>query len=320
MKVPCPFKTPVLLIAFNRPQYTEQVIMAIRQAKPTSFYVAVDGPRVGVDEDAQAQEQIKKLLELVDWECDLHTLFRENNLGCGLGPSEAISWALANEDRIIVLEDDCVPNLSFFAFCDAMLERYRDDNRIGIISGRSYQHGSSFFDNQDYIFTHYAHTLGWATWKRCWDEFDIRMKDFPRYYEMGGALNVIPIKEAAKQSNKMLARIYNNIEREVTHSWDSQCVYMFLKNSQLGIVPCENLIEYIGWWGTHDKGVVSKEESMSTTELPDVLRHPKCIMTDVGYEKLHYKTHIKNINPSLLSRAIHKLLREGGKLFKNHSL
>lgn len=316
MKVPQPFNTPVLLITFNRPQYTKEVFDAIRQAKPTSFYVAMDGPRDGNPEDLIAQKEIRDIIAQVDWDCNLHTLYREKNLGCGYGPSQAISWALENEDRLIILEDDCVPNQSFFAFCDEMLERYKNDTRIGRISGRSHQHGSKYFDNQDYIFSHWAHTWGWATWKRCWDNFDIWMKDFPEYLEKGGAYNILPIKEAAKQSNKRFLRIYNQIDKEVLHSWDSQSGYMFLKNNQLGIVPSKNLIQYIGFWGTHDFGVQTKAATMPTEELPDVLRHPQLVMTDIGYEKLHYKTHVKKIHTSVIKRGSQKIIREIIKLFK----
>ena len=316
MKVQIPYNTPVLLIAFNRPQYMREVIEAIRKVQPKSFYIAVDGPRQGVEADVVAQNEIREIIKLIDWDCNLHTLFRDENLGCGWGPAQAITWALTNEDRIIVLEDDCVPNQSFFAFCDAMLEKYKDDERIGIISGRSYQHGSKYFNNQDYIFTNYAHTLGWATWKRCWDRFDIWMKDFPEFLENGGAYNVMPVKEAAKHANKHLAKIYGRIQQEVTHSWDSQCQYMFWKNSQLGIVPSKNLIKYIGWWGTHDFGIESEHENIQTEEMPDNLKHPELIMLNAGYERLHYRTHIKIGNPSIIVRAFRKLIREIKAIWK----
>lgn len=320
MKVVHPYKTPVLLITFNRPDYTQEVFNVIRKIKPISFYVAMDGPREGKPEDITAQSKIRDIISSVDWDCDVHTLYQKNNLGCGFGPATAISWALKDEDRVIVLEDDCVPNESFFAFCDEMLERYKNDTRVGMISGRSHQHGCVYFEKQDYIFSHYAHTLGWATWKRCWDDFDIWMKDYPQFLETGGALNVLPIKESAKKTNKRLLKMYKHIDKEVTHSWDSQGGYVFLKNNQLGIVPSRNLIQYIGFYGTHDHGTQTSSATMKAEELPDILRHPQFVLANIGYEKLHYRTYIKSIHPSIIKRGLLKIVRETKNLFRQKSM
>lgn len=178
-------KAPVLLIGFNRADTMQQVFDAVKKAQPEKLYYAVDGPRKYKNETDDVQA-VRDITKQVDWPCELHTLFREDNVGCGRGPAEAITWAFNDEDRMIVLEDDCLPSESFFTFCDEMLERYKDDERVNIISGRSHWHGSHFFDKSDYIFTHYAHTWGWATWKRVWNEYDIRMRDFPDWLSVGG--------------------------------------------------------------------------------------------------------------------------------------
>lgn len=300
-------KSPVLLIGFNRPDTMQQVFEAVRYAQPDKLYYAVDGPRDGRDEEKKVQ-QVRDIIKQVDWQCEVYTLFREKNVGCGFGPAGAITWAFEKEERLIVLEDDCVPSQSFFPFCNEMLERYKDDERVNIISGRSHHSRTKFFDNQDYIFTHYAHTWGWATWKRVWDEFDIYMRDFPEWIAMGGGVNVLATSKIGKSSNHHFAHIYEHINEEVSHSWDSQWSYTRQKTGGLGIVPCKNLIHNIGDFGTHSFGH-NKVNDLIAEEMPKRLRHPKFIVVNKEYEIFHYNTHI-NRKQNLLVRALRKLKRE----------
>lgn len=303
-------KSPVLLIGFNRPDTMQMVFDSVRLAQPNTLYYAVDGARKGRNEEHNV-EAVRNIIKEVDWECSVHTLFREENVGCGWGPANAISWAFENEDRLIVLEDDCVPSQSFFSFCDDMLEKYKDDTRVNIISGRSHLHGSKFFKNQDYIFTHYAHTWGWATWKRCWLNFDMYMSDVPAFLEQGGALNILSTREQGKRANRNLEKIYKGIKEEVTHSWDSQWSYARLKTG-LGIVPVHNLIHNIGNVGTHSNSKMNKD--MSVEEMPEILRHPRFVMPCREYEIAHYKTHIRRQN-SLIRKVYSKICRELRSLF-----
>ncbi len=298
--------TPILLIAFNRPKCISEVFEQVRKVKPTKLYYAVDGARNGKDEEDKVNA-CRDIIKQVDWDCEVHTLFRNKNVGCGHGPSDAISWAFENEDRLIVLEDDCVPSLSFFYFCEEMLERYENDTRVNMISGRSHQSGSIYFKDQDYIFTYWAHTWGWATWKRCWEQFDMMVSDIPDFLAMGGALNLLATKAQGKKINKGLQALYNHRKWEATHSWDSQWSYTRLKTG-LGIVPCKNLIHNIGDYGTHSGGH-SKVHDMPAEEMPETLRHPKFIIPNKGYEILHYKRHIKKSN-NIIIRGYKKIVRE----------
>lgn len=251
-------------------------------------------------------QQVKDIVKQVDWPCDVNTRFSDENQGCGFGPANAITWAFETCDRLIVLEDDCVPVPSFFTFCEEMLERYKDDERVNIISGRSHQQGSRFFDEQDYIFTHYAHTWGWATWKRVWNQFDIYMKDFPDWIKEGGAKNVLATVEQGKCSDNHLQKIYSTIEQEVRHSWDSQWVYTRLKTG-LGIVPCKNLIQNIGQGnGTHTSfGFLD----IPTGDMPATLRHPKFVVANYEYEELHFRTRI-HLKTSIVNRILNRIKRQ----------
>lgn len=283
-------KAPVLLIGFNRPDNMAQVFSQIREAKPEVLYIAVDGSRPSVSGEDHKCRECQELAKKVDWPCELHTLFREKNAGCALGVSGAISWAFENEDRLIILEDDCVPVQSFFHFCDEMLERYKDDTRVWQVCGRSYHPNSVFFKQSDYIFSNYAHIWGWATWKRCWSKFDLMMSDFPEFISQGGAINVLHSNKLAAGANNGNLRRYNNIEKLSSSTWDYQWSYTKLKNGGLGIVPCVNLIKNIGASGAHANG--SYVDTLPVRELPETLRHPSFIIANAKHDEYHYKHHI----------------------------
>lgn len=298
------YPVPVLIIGFNRSDTFQIVFDKVKKVKPQKLYLAVDGPRNDVPTDKENCMKVCDIAKQVDWECDIHTLFRKKNVGCGRGPSEAITWAFETcGDRLIILEDDCVPEDSFFSFCEELLERYKEDERVWLISGDCYYPEAEAFREYDYVFSNFAHTQGWATWKRCWDQFDIRMKDFSSFYLTGGANNVMLFREAGDLWNKKYKKVYDNIEKEVTHSWDSQWGYARLKNGGLGIVPKVHLIRYVGDYGTHSQGD-SPLTKLETHEMPKVLKHPDFIIPIVGYEREYFSNYIRKRYPTKWMKII----------------
>lgn len=275
--------TPVLLIAFNRSDTLLQVFEKVRQAQPPVLYISVDGPRSGNQNDINGTEEVHKVADLVDWPCELHTRFLKENLGCGFGPATAISWAFETCERLIILEDDCVPELSFFTFCDEMLERYSDDLRVGMITGWSPLQKTKYFGEYSYLFTILGNSLGWATWKSRWIHFDMDMKDCS--YFLSEHHDVI--------GNNILSRYYNahfrkrllNINEEKKHSWDSQWFYTRYKNSFLTIVPIHNQIKYIGFEsGTHIPASV-RHLLIPSSELPVTIGHPRFVLHNRKYSE-----------------------------------
>ena len=121
---------PVLFLVFNRPDVTMRVFEAIRHARPRRLYVAADGPRAGISSETGKCEQTRQIATQVDWDCEVKTLFRSENLGCRVAVSSAIDWFFENEPEGIILEDDCLPHPTFFHFCQELLERYQHDQRI----------------------------------------------------------------------------------------------------------------------------------------------------------------------------------------------
>ena len=134
-------KTPVLFLIFNRPDVTQRVFEAIRKAKPPRLYVAADGPRIGKEGEEENCTLTRKIIEQVDWDCEVKKLFREKNLGCKIAVSSAIDWFFENEEEGIILEDDCLPDQSFFPFCGELLAYYRTNDKVMHLSGDNFQFG-----------------------------------------------------------------------------------------------------------------------------------------------------------------------------------
>jgi hypothetical protein len=305
-------QAPVLLITFNRPDTTNKVFEQIKRAKVKKLYIANDAPREGNKNDEIARQEIEKLSKEVDWDCELHTLFQDKNLGCGWGPVTAISWAFENEDKLIILEDDCVPSQPFFDFANYCLNKYKDETRVSLISGRSHHAGHSVFKDTDYIFTHYGHTWGWATWKRVWSNFDMELKDVPIFLKAGGALNVLSSVREGDFYNNMILKKYNDKSLH-THVWDFQFGFSIIKNNGLCIVPAKILIENIVHIGTHSNKINKSHTLKSSNEFM-INKEPKLLMTNVRYEKFHFDSHIRRIwgRAPIYKRFLIRLLKQLG--------
>lgn len=277
--------TPILLIAFNRYDTLIQVLDRVRLVKPSTLYIAVDGPRKDSESDIKDVNKVRNIVKQVDWSCEIHTLFSETNLGCGYGPSTAISWAFESCDRLIVLEDDCLPCVSFFSFCEEMLEKYENDLRIGMVTGWSPLQKTKYFREYSYLFTNFGNSLGWATWKNRWESFDIEMSDYGQFRTEQKTYDVVCSKFMDYHYNKHFSKRYNNIENEKKHSWDTQWFFARFKNAYLTIVPKYNQIKYIGFeTGTHVP-VSASYLLIPSNELVGQIIHPKFIVANRNYDK-----------------------------------
>ncbi|WP_165154731.1 hypothetical protein [Parabacteroides sp. ZJ-118] len=288
--------TPVLLITFNRPDYTVRMLDALKRCKVSNLYVFKDGPRPNSQSDKDASKEIENLVNAIDWDCNVNKLFLNNNLGCGYGPYTAISWAFGLVDELIILEDDCIPTEAFFLFCAEMLHKYRENKNVRHISGRSHLTGHKCFEKADYIFTQYAPTWGWATWKRTWDGFDMQMRELKNFFETGGYSNQFASEEEVKFFNK---RYKNTIADTsmVFHVWDFQYGLHSRANNSLAIVPAKNLIQYIGVEGTHPATEESSYVTLTVDEGFKANRHPSKIEIDLRYERDHFKSFVSpNVN------------------------
>ncbi len=235
---------PVLLLVFNRPELTTKVFQRIKAAQPKYLYIAADGPRDR--EEKLKTDEVRAIFENVDWDCKVLTLFRSVNLGCGKAVSEGILWFFKHVEEGIVLEDDCLPNQSFFAFCSTLLSHYRYDERIGHISGSNFQGGIKRGD-ADYYFSALTHVWGWAGWRRVWKEYDYHIKSYP---QMNTNFEAFPAHQQFVMNWK---QIFDSVYTGKIDTWDYQYAYLNLKKGYKSIIPNVNLIENIGLGisGTH---------------------------------------------------------------------
>ena len=236
----------VLLVAFNRPDTTARVFAAIRAARPARFFFACDGARTDKPGEAERVALVRAFAAQVDWPCELRTRFVDENLGCGRGVSSAIEWFLGEAGEGIILEDDCLPTPAFFSYAAAMLERYRHDERVGLISGTNMAPEVSL--PADHGFSRIITCWGWATWRRTWEAYRLRpvmvRSDEPWVSHFGG------------RGFRVIEQSFRRVGSGDVHTWDYQLLVQMLRAGQLTVIPRRNLILNIGFGGdgTHFVG------------------------------------------------------------------
>ena len=237
------FETSVLFIIFNRPDTTQQVFDEIKKVKPRYLYVAADGVRPNNSIDVEKVKQTRDIINQVNWDCELKTLFRDENKGCGKGPAEAISWFFENVEQGIILEDDCVPHPDFFPFCEQMLNEFKEDERITSIAGSNFQDGKKR-SKGSYYFSVHNRIWGWASWRRTWNNYDYYLKNIEKSEFENLLLNLF--------SNQTERNYWNNVYQIVTENrlndscWDYQFMFMQWKLNGLTLIPNVNLVSNIG--------------------------------------------------------------------------
>jgi len=237
--------TPLLFLAYNRPDPTRQVLAAIRAARPGKLFIATDGPKPGKPGDYEKCQAVRDILRNgIDWDCEVHTLLREENLGCKAAVSSAITWFFDNVEEGIILEDDTLPSQSFFPFCAELLEKYRHDQRILHISGDNFQQGLIRGDGS-YYFSIYNHNWGWATWRRAWRLYDVDMKSFQ---ELRQDNSWQAIFNSAAERDYWLNMLQLVWEGKID-TWDFQWTFAVWANRGLCVLPNVNLVSNIGFLG-----------------------------------------------------------------------
>ena len=269
------FQTPVLLLIFNRPSLTLRVFERLRSARPGRLFIAGDGPRENHPGEAEAVEQARAVATMVDWDCDVKTLFREHNLGCARAVSSAIDWAFESVEELIILEDDCLASDSFFPYCAELLERYRDDQRICVISGDNFQQHPPRTP-YSYYFSRFNHCWGWATWKRAWRHFDFDMNVWPEIRDGGRLTDILHDRLAEKYWTKIFDKAYAGAIDSWAYRWTFSCWVQ----SGLTVLPSVNLVRNIGFGedATHTRN--DSKHSLLEEELPFPLSHPPFVLRD----------------------------------------
>jgi len=288
--------TPVLLLVFNRPFTTAKVFEAIKKARPGKLFVAADGPREGRNESELCAE-VRSIATKVDWPCEVHTLFRETNLGSGRAVSAAISWFFDHVEQGIILEDDCLPDMSFFEFCDILLDKYAETKEIMSISGTNLLPAGWKSEKQSYFFSH-GGIWGWATWKRAWNLFEYDMPEWKN------KANKDKIRRAMNSHNwfDYFSGMFDDAYQGRSDIWDLQWFYCILNNGGLCINPSCNLVKNIGFGpgATHTGDTNGPYANLVIKQMAFPLKHPTKIKIDKKYLSDSY-SFIIGYNKSFIS-------------------
>lgn len=279
--------TPILLITFNRPQHTQRVLSAILAAEPRDIYIFQDGPREGNDKDRLKCQEVRDVVnELTSAyavshpQFTLHTLYQEQNLGCGPGPVKGISWFFDQVEQGIVMEDDCMPHLDFFAYCEELLDRYKNNHQVQFINATLYHNRWHCADS--YGFSHYMITGAWAAWRETWQGFDL---DLHRLNAWSARKQILHLTENRAEANWWYFKI-KEIQKDTEKKsyWDYQMQIHLFMNSAITIHPAVNLISNIGFdaEGTHTTWNDGYGNRSVSPILP--LQHPVQIFIDTSMD------------------------------------
>ena len=254
-------------MVFNRPHHVSRVLERVAEARPQKLFVIADGPRH--EEDKPLCAQVRSIVSNPPWPVELHTNFSEVNLAGPRRVSSGLDWVFARVPEAIILEDDCLPTPDFFPFCEEMLERYRNDSRIAVISGNNFASGMRCADS--YYFSKYPWMWGWATWRRTWSLFDFEMRHWPTAKSIGLLNSVLSNPEAIAFWTRTFDYIYG-----APLAWDAKLVHACFINNLLTVVPTENLVSNIGWGpeASHSFDASSPLANMPAGKLRFPLRHP----------------------------------------------
>lgn len=297
-------KTPVTLLVFNRPDTTEQVFAAIRQAQPETLLVVADGPRPDRDGEADACAMVRAIVEQVDWPCRVLRNYSDINLGCKGRVSSGLDWVFAEVEEAIILEDDCLPHPSFFPFCEKLLEYYRDDERVMMIGGTNYLQDRLKI-NETYCFSRYFAIWGWATWRSAWRRYDVTMAKWPQFRDERQLRGFY----ADGYMRRFVTNAFDGAYSGRVNTWDSQWFFACLFNNGLSVIPRANLISNIGTVGAHAGGYSANNFFPVFPCDTENLIHPEYVVQNQLYDRPFFEEQFK-MRPASVARSIRAAIRK----------
>lgn len=275
--------TPVAFLIFNRPDVTARVFEAIRRARPPQLLVVADGPRADRPGEAEKCAATRAVVDGVDWECDVRRCFATENLGCGPRVATGLDWVFAQTERAIILEDDCLPDPTFFPFCEELLERYADDERVMNILGSNFRAINASEGARDgYRFSQFHVPWGWATWRRAWRHYDLRVAQWPQAESEGWLGGLFRDRRDARFWARTFASVHG---KDQPYTWDYQWTFACWRQSGLSIVPDAHLVSNIGFGpgATHTTGYTVGADA-PTGPMAFPLRHPSAVVRDAALD------------------------------------
>ena len=304
-------KNAVAILTFNRSETTKKLMEIMKIIKPPRLYVIIDGPRDSHKGEKEKVDIVKQIIDdNVDWECELYKNYSEKNMGTCMRQYTGFSWVFEKEEQAIILEDDCIPNLDFFRYCDEMLEKYKDDERVMMVSGSNYL--KKWESGYSYHFSSMGGIWGWATWRRAWLKYDVDIRAWGDY-ELKKELREKLGWEMYQHRREAWDSLYVNSSKAKT--WDFQWWFARTINSGLTIIPSVNLVSNVGF----DSGAVhttasSPNVNLEVYDLKFPLKHPNYVMENTGYDRALFNSLFRGRFRKRLHRKVNDLLEWKGKV------
>jgi hypothetical protein len=286
------------------------VFTEIAKVKPKKLFVIADGPRVGRPDEENKCSAARSVIDRVNWDCEVMRNYSDTNLGCGRRPATGISWVFEHVEEAIILEDDCVPDQSFFYFCEDLLKRFRNESRVMMIAGSNHWH-KKLKTKYSYFFSQLPWTLGWATWKRAWQSYDFKISKWPGLRETAWLHDILPQPGVIEYWNSIFDKAYS--EADVADYWDYQWAFNFWEKNGFCIYPNTNLIRNIGFRedASHIKNPDHIIANMKTHGIKFPLQHPPIINRDKAIEEHLIMQYLKDhhVSGSLMAKIARKIAR-----------
>ena len=302
-------RTPVAFLIFNRPDTTATVFAAIAKARPATLLVVADGPRASRSGEEQLCAAARAVIRRVDWPCRVLTNFSDHNLGCRRRVSSGIDWVFSLVEEAIFLEDDCLPDPTFFPFCEEMLDRFRNESRVMHIGGTNFQ-GTARLGDESYYFSRHVHVWGWASWRRAWQHYDVGMEAWSWARATGRERDIL----STPMERRAFTSFFDRVASGEIDTWDTQWTVACRAQNALSVVPSRNLVSNIGFRGdaTHTSDAAHPVATMPTVPLDLPLVHPAYLLADTAADER--TTAVFRPSPyrrarSLLSRLLHAARR-----------
>ncbi len=294
--------TPVLFLTFNRPETTSRVFEQIARARPSTLLLVSDGPRPDREGERERVEATRALVQQVDWPCEVLTDFSDINMGCKDRIASALAWTFGLVEEAIVLEDDCLPDPSFFDYCEQLLDHYRDDRRVMAITGNNFQAGQSRTPHS-YYFSKYFHCWGWATWRRAWESFDRELTSWPEFQATGALAS----SADSRPEEEYWDRIFTAQHEGKICSWAYPFQYSCWAQSGLTVTPNVNLVSNIGFGPDATHTTNDSPQANVPVQSIGELRHPPLVVRNKAADRYTFATCYQR--PPRLRRLQRKIQR-----------
>ncbi len=293
--------TPVAYIIFNRPRHTRETFAAIRHQQPYKLFIIADGPRLDHPTDFERCQEVRKIVEKIDWPCEVLFNLSDINLGCKQRVTTGLDWVFSQVDRAIILEDDILPSKDFFSFCEELLERYKSDDRISCITGNNFQDGQHRGKAEDsYYFSRYIHVWGWATWRRAWMYNNTSLSFWPEWKKTKEWRSKFDDYNERRYWKQIFDKMFNN----AIDTWDYHWTASVWIRGGLTATPNVNLVTNIGF-GPEATHTIEQEDRYGQKFFTlGPISHPQEVIRDTDADKYTYDHHFLGVNNRLHVRIL----------------